>query len=170
MSERPAAEEARRTRRRWIGFGEVIGVFAVAISALGLWKSWDSGDRPTTVVEARQPIPLTLRAKAQDDGRTLEISPVEDSHALQSLTVTIAGAKPIEIGSDGALDARAVEAALKAKDDDSKGRKSISARIQTRYVEMGRDKSVGGTYRISYRWEGGGLFGGRSLRLISLSR
>jgi hypothetical protein len=35
---------------------------------------------------------------------------------------------------------------------------------------MGKDKTAAGTYRISYRWEGGGLFGGRSLHLVSLSR
>jgi hypothetical protein len=118
----------------------------------------------------RQPIPLTLRGKAEDDGRTLEISPVESTHALQSLTVTIAGGKPIEIGSDGQLDARALQAALPEGKADSKGRQAVSARIDARYVEMGKDKRASGTYRISYRWEGGGLFGGRSLHLISLSR
>jgi hypothetical protein len=35
---------------------------------------------------------------------------------------------------------------------------------------MGKDKRSSGTYRIAYRWEGGGLFGGHSIRLISLSR
>ena len=104
------------------------------------------------------------------DGRTLEISPVENSHALQSLTVTIAGGKPIEIGSDGQLDASALESALAKTDKEAKGRQSVSARIDARYVEMGKDKRAAGTYRIAYRWEGGGLFGGRSIRLISLSR
>jgi hypothetical protein len=43
-------------------------------------------------------------------------------------------------------------------------------RIETRYVEMGKDKTSVGNYRLTYRWEGGGLFGGHSLRLVSLSR
>jgi hypothetical protein len=163
--------ESERTRRRWITVGELIALAALVVSALGVWISWKSrGEGPTEVVEQRQPIPLTLRGKAEDDGRTLEISPVESSHALQSLSVTIAGGKPIEIGSDGQLDARALQAALPDGKEDSKGRQSISARIDARYVEMGKDKSASGTYRISYRWEGGGLFGGRSLHLISLSR
>ena len=42
--------------------------------------------------------------------------------------------------------------------------------IAARYVEAGADKSATGSYVISYRWEGGGLFGGRSLRLVGLSR
>jgi hypothetical protein len=163
--------ESERTRRRWITIGELIALAALIVSALGVWISWKSRDEgPTRVVEQRQPIPLTLRGKADSDGRTLEISPVEDSHALQSLTVTVAGGKPIEIGSDGQLDAQALQAALPEGKEDSKGRQSISARIDARYVEMGKDKRASGTYRISYRWESGGLFGGRSLHLISLSR
>jgi hypothetical protein len=163
--------ESERTRRRWITIGELIALAALIVSALGVWISWKSRDEgPTRVVEQRQPIPLTLRGKADSGGRTLEISPVEDSHALQSLTVTVAGGKPIEIGSDGQLDAQALQAALPEGKEDSKGRQSISARIDARYVEMGKDKRASGTYRISYRWESGGLFGGRSLHLISLSR
>jgi hypothetical protein len=164
--------ESERTRRRWITVGELIALAALIVSAFGVWISWKSSDEkgPTEVVEQRQPIALTLRGKAEDDGRALEISPVENSHALQSLKVTIAGAKPIEIGSDGQLDARSVEAALPDGGEDAKGRQSVTARIDARYVEMGKDKGASGTYRITYRWEGGGLFGGRSLRLISLSR
>lgn len=163
--------ETERTRRRLISVGELIALLALIVSAIGVWISWKSSDEgPTEVVEQRQPIPLTLRGKAEDDGRTLEISPVENSHALQSLIVTIAGGSPIEIGSDGQLDANALESALGKADREAKGRQSVSARIDARYVEMGKDKRTAGTYRITYRWEGGGLFGGRSLRLISLGR
>lgn len=171
MSDKPTAEEARRTRRRWIGFGEVIGVIAVAISALGLWKNWDSGDKPTTVVEQRQSIPLTLRGHAQDDGRTLQINPVEDSHALQSMTITVAGGRsPIEVGSDGVLSASDIESALPDASDRGKGTHRLRVRIVTDYVEAGADKHSSGNYVLGYRWEGGGLFGGRSLRLTSFSR
>ena len=45
------SEDAKRTRRRWIGFGETIAVIGVAISAVALWKTWDSGDKPAVVVE-----------------------------------------------------------------------------------------------------------------------
>ena len=82
--------ESERTRRRWITVGELIALAALIVSALGVWISWKSRDEgPTRVVEQHQPIPLTLRATRGDDGRRLEISPVEDSHALQSLTVTV---------------------------------------------------------------------------------
>ena len=164
--------EAERTRRRWITVGELIALAALIVSAIGVWISWKSSDNgPTRVVEQRQPIPLTLRATRGDNGRRLEIGPVEDSHALQSLTVTIPGASPIEVGSDGELDADDVEAALKGHDKEPRERTlSVRARIDARYVEMGRDKKSTATYTLRYQWKGGGLFGGRSLHLVSLSR
>jgi hypothetical protein len=167
-------ESERRRRLRWITFGELIALAALAISAAGLWISWKhSGDddKPTRVVEQRQAIPLALRAKAADDGRQLEISPVESTHALESLTVTLPGASPIEVGSDGELDASAVESALPDRDKEPKDRTlRVPAHIAARYVEAGKDRRGGGNYVLRYRWEGGGLFGGRSLRLVSLSR
>jgi hypothetical protein len=121
------------------------------------------------VVEQKQAIPLTLRGKAENDGRQLTIEPVEQGHALESLTITIKGASPIEVGSDGQLDASDVEAALKDRDD-SKGAHSVPVRIAARYVEMGKDRTGGGSYVLRYRWEGGGLFGGRSLKLTGFGR
>ncbi len=159
-------------KRRLINLGELIALAALVVSAIGVWIAWKSSgnDQPTKVVEERQAIPLTLRAKADRDGRELEISPVEAGHALQSLTLRISGATPIEIGSDGGLSAGDLESALKDRDKDVKGNRSIPVRIDARYVEMGKDRRASGSYVLRYRWEGGGLLGGRSLRLSGLSR
>jgi hypothetical protein len=159
-------------KRRLINLGELIALAALVVSAIGVWIAWKSSgnDQPTKVVEQRQAIPLTLRAKADRDGRELEISPVEAGHALQSLTLRISGATPIEIGSDGGLSAGDLESALKDRDQDVKGNRSIPVRIDARYVEMGNDRRASGSYVLRYRWEGGGLLGGRSLRLTGLSR
>jgi len=166
--------ESQRTRRRLINLGELIALCALIVSAAGVWIAWktsDSSDQPTRVVEQRQAIPLTLRAKARDDGRTLEISPVESSHALESLSISIAGAAPIEVGSDGELAASDVEAALEDHAKESKDEThSVAVRIAARYVEAGTDKRSSASYRLRYRWQGGGLFGGRSLRLVGLMR
>ena len=161
-----------RQRRRWIALGEVIAILALMVSAAGLWLAWksSSNDQPTRVVEQRQPIALTLRGTVQRDGRELVIAPVEDGHALQSLTVTIAGAPAIEVGSDGTLAAGDVEDALKASGKESKDGGTLRAQIAARYVELGADRRGGGGYVLRYRWEGGGLLGGRSLRLVGLSR
>jgi hypothetical protein len=159
------------TRRRLINLGELIALAALAVSAFGAWIAWKSSgdDKPTRVVEQRQAIPLTLRGTVQDEGRALVIEPIEQSHALESLTLTIKGASPIELGSDGKLDASSVESAVSNKDD-AKGAHSVPVRIDARYVEMGKDRRGGGSYVLRYRWEGGGLFGGRSLRLTGFGR
>ena len=166
--------ESQRTRRRWITIGELIAIAALIVSALGVWISWkNSGhdDGPTRIVEQRQPIALTLRGRREDDGKRLEISPVEPSHALQSLTITIPGARPIQVGSDGELDSDDVESALGDRDKEPKNRTlSVRVRINVRYVEMGKDRSSSGTYALRYMWKGGGLFGGRSLHLVGISR
>ena len=88
---------------------------------------------------------------------------------MQSLTITAAGST-IELGSDGELSARAFEDALGKQAEDGKGTHRARVRIESRYVEAGADKTAAGNYLLSYRWEGGGLLGGRSLRLTGMSK
>jgi len=164
------SESEAQRRRRWINLGELIAIAALIVSALGVWIAWQSSqnDKPTRVVEQRQPIPLVLRGTVERDGRELTIRPVEDSHALESLTLTIKGSPPVDGSSSGTIDADDLEAALKG--DDKKGTHSVAVRLDARYVEMGKDNRGGGNYMLRYRWEGGGLLGGRSLRLVGLSK
>jgi hypothetical protein len=160
-------------RRRWITLGEIIALLALIVSAVGVWIAWKSSsdDKPTRIVEQRSSVPLALRGRADADGRTLTIMPADPSHALEGLTVTIKGASPIEVGSDGTLAASDMEAALKGRDKEPKDvTHSVPVRIDARYVEMGKDRRAGGNYVLRYKWEGGGLFGGRSLHLVGLSR
>lgn len=167
MSETP---EQRRRRLRWITLGEAIAIAALILSALGLWHQWNKRDEPPKVViEKPTAIPLTLRGRVTDDGRRLQIAPVEDGHALQSLTITAAASK-IELGSDGELSADAIEDALGKQAENGKGRQRLPVRIEASYVEAGADKTAAGSYMLSYKWESGGLLGGRSLRLTGLSR
>jgi hypothetical protein len=166
------SDSEQKSRRRWVSLGEIIALGALIVSALGLWITWKSGnqDKTTRVVEQRQAIPLTLRGKVEDDGSALDISPVEASHALESLTLTIAGTSPIEVGSDGRLSAGDLESALKKREAEPKGAHSVPVQISARYVEMGKDRTATDRYTLRYRWEGGGLFGGRSLKVTGLSR
>lgn len=167
------SESESERRRRLINLGELIALCALIVSAFGVWISWKNSDnnKPTRVVEQRTSVPLVLRGKREDDGSSLEISPVEASHALESLTVTLPGASPIEVGSDGELQASDVQSALKGHDNDPKDRTlAVRARIDARYVEAGKDRKASGSYTLRYMWKGGGLFGGRSLHLLGLSR
>lgn len=161
------------TRRRWITLGEIIGIAALIVSGIGVWIAWKSSneDRPTRVVEQRSAVPLALRGTADGDGSTLTIMPADPSHALEGLIVSIKGAAKIDVGSDGRLSASDVQAALKGREKEAKDvTHSVPVRIDARYVEMGKDRRGGGNYVLRYKWQGGGLFGGRSLRLVGLSR
>lgn len=162
-----------QNRRRLINLGELIALAALIVSAVGVWIAWKSSneDRTTRVVEQRSRIPLALRASADRDGGALTITPADSSHALQSLKLTIKGASPIQVGSDGTLSASDVEAALTGREKEAKGvTLSVPVHIDARYVEDGADRRGGGNYALRYKWEGGGIFGGRSLRLVGLSR
>lgn len=163
-----------RTRRRWINFGEFLAVLALLVSAAGVWVSWQGSgkkeDGPTRVLEQKQAVPLILRGKAKDGGRKIEISPLESSHALESIRMELPGGSIVDVGSDGVLDAGEVEATLKARDKDLKGSRSIPVRITAHYVELGAEKTATRSYQLRYRWEGGGLFEGHSVRLAGLSR
>ena len=165
--------DEKTRRRRWINLGELIALAALIVSAVGVWIAWKSSnqDKPTRIVEQRSSVPLALRGSADGDGGTLTIVPADPSHALESLKVTIKGSAPIEVGSDGRLSASDVEAALKGREKETKDvTHSVPVRIDARYVEAGTDRHGGGNYVLRYKWEGGGLFGGRSLKLLGLSR
>lgn len=162
-----------KSGRRGLGVGEGIGLAAVFISGLGLWNSWRGDDKqgPTEVVEKKTAVPLVLRGRVDDDGRALEIAPIEASHALQSLTLTVPNSgSVIESGSGGKISARAIESSLNRVDDRDGNTQRIVVRIAARYVEAGSDKSATGSYVISYKWEGGGLFEGKSLRIVDFRR
>ena len=170
MTETP---EQRRRRLRWLTLGELIAVIAVAISAIGLWKGWGDEREKPVLVEKRAAVPLTLRGVARKDGRSLLVEPVEASHSLDGATVSFGNTK-VELAGDAQLDAsdfeRAVEASDAAKDEKpGDGLHRLPLRIDARYVEAGQTLRSVANYALVYRWEEGGLFGGRSLRLAGLS-
>ena len=167
MADSPTPDS--KARRRWITLGETIAIAALAVSALGLWNSWRSEDtdRPSPQVETKTAIPIAFRGKVEADGKAMTITPVESGHSLESLTLTTAGKPPILIGSDGRLSASDVEGLVDNSAKDKVG--SLSVRVEAHYIEAGTLKRGGGRYRISYRWDDGGLFGGDKLRLTGLS-
>ena len=166
----PDPQSTDSNRRRWINLGEGVAVIGLIISGLALWNSWSNDDKPAVVIEKPTSIPLALRGRVADDGRKLDIAPIEDGHALQSMTLAMpTSGGVIEIGSDGELLARAIESALN-RVDEGKGIQRLRVRIAARYVEAGTDKRATGSYLLTLRWEGGGLFGGRSLRFVGMTK
>ena len=170
MTETP---EQRRRRLRWLTLGELIAVIAVAISALGLWKGWQEERVEPVLVEKQAAVPLTLRGVARKDGRSLLVEPVEGGHSLDGATVTFGGTK-LELAGNAQLNAGDFERAIE-KSDAAKGQKPgdglhrLPLQIAARYVEAGETRRSAANYALVYRWEAGGLFGGKSLRLVGLS-
>ncbi len=156
--------------KRGLGVGEGIGLAAVFISGLGLWNSWKGDDKqgPTEVVEKKAAVPLVLRGRVEDEGERLVIAPVEQTHALDSLKLAFASGKAVETGSNATLSAGEVQDAL--PDGTEKKDGQIVATVTARYVEAGEERESTRRYAIRYRWEGGGLFEGRSLRIVDFRR
>jgi hypothetical protein len=162
-----------KTRLRWINLGELIALAALIVSGLGVWIAWKNNneDKTARIVAQNSAVPLALRGTVDSEGRLITLVPADASHALESATVAIKGASPIEVGSDGRLAASDVEAALNGREKERKDvTHSVSVRIAARYVEAGADRHGGGSYVLRYKWEGGRLFGGRSLRLVGLTK
>jgi hypothetical protein len=169
MTDSPS-NEARARRRRWISLGETVAIAALAISALGLWNSWkpDKAEKQPPPIEAKTAIPIAFRGKIESEGKAMTIAPVEPGHSLESLTMSVAGKATVSLGSDGQLTAAEIEG-LVGVPGKAKGPGSLSVRFDASYIEAGTLKHGGGRYRISYRWEDGGLFGSDKLRLTGLS-
>ena len=167
------SEEKARRRRR-IALGEAIGIAALLISALGLWNSWRNGDddKPAVVIDrVPKPIPLVLRGAVSDDGKVIRLAPLESTHALDEVVIT---ARPpakgtATFGSDPMLSAAMIETWL-PDGGKREGSGTLAADTVARYVEAGETRTAKQRYRIGYTWKDGGLFGGKSLRLIAFSR
>ena len=167
MSEVSGTEAKKKSRLRWVTLGEAIAIAALILSGLGLWREWHKPEEKPVVAQGPRAIPLALRGRVTDEGREIEISPVEAGHALQSATVGLAG-KKVEVGSSGRLSAGDFESLVGRSD--AQGIQRTALKITVRYVEAGADRTATDAYRISYRWEGGGIFGGRRLRFEDFSR
>lgn len=172
MAEPNETEEKARRRRR-IALAEVIGLAALMISGLGLWNSWrNSEDKPAVVVDrANKPIPLVLRGTVDDDGKAIRLAPLEDSHALDTLTLTAAppGKGTATFGSEPMLSASMVETWLPATNK-REGTGGLTVNAVINYVEAGETRTATQRYRVAYQWKDGGLFAGKSVRLTGFSR
>ena len=162
-----------RTRRRWINLGEMIALAALVVSAAGVWIAWKSSnqDKPTRVVEQRSTVPLALRGTAEGDGRTLTIMPGRADRTRSNRLNRDDRSGPIRgLGSDGnapASDVAGAEELATRKPKDVTSRVPVRDRCALRRNGRRAQRRRQPTC-LRYKWEGGGLFGGRSLRLLGL--
>ena len=175
--ERVVGREGRMTER--VNLGNVRGDWATSVNSINALI----GDlvQPTTevarVLVAVAEGDLTQKMALEIDGQQVKgeflrigttVNAMVDQLSAFAAEVTRVAK---EVGSDGKLSAKDVEAALKNREKEAKDvTHGVAVRIDARYVEGGAERRGGKDYILRYKWEGGGLFGGRSLRLIGISR
>ena len=182
VSTTQAEAQAAATRRRWITFGEVLAVAAVAISALTLWNNW-SERRDTEAVKSAdaqrastKAATLVLMSTGAGD-RALELKPADAGQTVQSQKIvfpTALGAAPAETTGEPRIEARWFESALlKAREranlpDNSRGDERLPVAITTRFLVDGQPHEDVALYDIGYTVSGK-LLSGHDVKLRGLS-
>ncbi|MES2753881.1 MAG: hypothetical protein V4659_04375 [Pseudomonadota bacterium] len=178
MSENaPETPEQAATRRRWITLAELVGVAGVLIAGISLYLSWqdrreERAEREIAkTAETRTASVISFAAKRVDDGKRLELA--DPAHRVDAITVSF----PITLGvaTQEALVAPRIEArwfddallkATKAGGDKQTGR--LPVLIAASFWEGEAKRTDRAIYDLVWRSEGGGLFGGRSVKLDGL--
>lgn len=167
--------EAQAIRRRWITIGELVAVAGVLIAALSLWLGWsdkreDAAKAETEkAVAAKRASTVTMIGKSEDGGkRVVLVDP--NQPALASIDVSFPRA--LGIAAETAVVQPRVEAdwikrpVLKLTDggpDAVRGR--VPVLIAATIAEGDRPTVDRAIYDVVFATEGGGLLGGRSLKL-----
>ncbi len=177
-----ARAEAKATRRRWITFGEVLTVIAVAISGLTFWTNWNqhNADQAQKATEARKAAAHsgTLVLVATNSGkRLLVLKPASSEQSLQDQHIafpTSLGVAPVDTTGEPRIDAGWFEHALiKARvaahsTGNGHGDAHLPVAITTRYLVDGDERNDVALYDIGYNMADG-LFGSHSITLRGVS-
>ena len=154
-SETPAQGAARR--RRWLTFGEIIAVVAVAISAASLWDSHQGrtlGERPAPAAAAARVAPLVRAATADTDGRTLRFAPANRDQVIQTQTIMFPaalGAPRVDSVGNPHIEADWFADKLHAAARGSSNRR-LPIAIVTTYLDDGVPRTDSAIYDIGFRW------------------
>lgn len=177
-SEAVAKAEAAATRRRWINLGEFVAVAGLLIGAVGLWRNWSDRRADQTekqaerTAEVRQAARYEIAATVGPDDSIVFAR--DDRHALGD--VTLAFPSTLGIGTR-TTPAQTVprdwyeRALLKATDGGADVQTGTLPVLTTvAYWDGDTQRTARGIYDIVWRTKGGGLFGGRSLRILGFKR
>jgi len=150
------AVAAEKRRRRWITFGEIVAVLALAISAASFWDAHEQRveDRSAAAKAIARPVPLVLTAQTADDGRRLVIAATRD-RVIQTQTIvfpTALGLADVETVGNPRFEAAWFGEALKAAVPEPRARGRVPIGIVTRYLDDGRPASDVAIYDIGHGW------------------
>ena len=167
------AEPARkRLPLRWLTLGEIVGIMAVTIAALGYWDS--HRERAQTeqerAAEARQhraeaqaqaragalKLTFLMTASPQNGGEWLRLASVHPDQVIQTQAVTLPAAvrgDPVQTTGNPRVEAGWLEGglarALKARDDKRlQGR--VPMGVVTVFIEDGQPKTDRALYLVGY--------------------
>lgn len=180
-----AEVEAAAVRRRWITLAEILVVIGLLISGLTLLNGYqqrraDEEDKTLERQQAQEQAQnVVLRATPDDHGDRLSLASADSRQVIQSLRIHFPMAlavSPIEIFADPRIEAiwfrrEILSATERDGERAAGGEQRVPVAITTRfYVGGSMMPADTAAYYLVYRVEGGGLFQGRKVRLLGLSR
>lgn len=167
--------EAAATRRRWINLGEFVAVAGLIIAAAGLWMTWRDRKADEADRQAEKQAEATERSlfivKTSMRGNDVVIEP-DDRHALGDISVafpTALGVPTQTSPTQTIPESWFKSALLRATDggaDDQEGK--LPVLLTVNYMDGDQQRSTTGVYDIVWRTKGGGLIGGRSLKVVGM--
>ena len=182
----PGPDEAPPKRRRlplrWLTLAEIIGIAALGVSALTFWNAYQArtGAEAERIAAERAEAAaigqLLLRGHVDRDGRLLVLAPADSGQTVQEQRVAFPSALGIAEAttlSEPRIEADWIERALiRARGDGQAGPgdRRVPVLLATRFHAGGKLHRDLAIYDLGYRIEGGGLLGGRHVRLRGISR
>ncbi len=175
--------EKAAIRRRWLTLGELLGVAAVAISALTFWNSYrerTGAEAERQVAEQRAGVKaatLLLKGTAELDGTRMAVTPLDPGQNVQDMKILFpagVSVNPIETTGDARIEAAWFDTGLKrarkaaGRDDESKGDERLPVALVTRFLSEGAAYDDVAIYDIGYAIDGEFLKG-KVVRLRGLS-
>lgn len=153
-----ADETPAARRRRWLTIGEIVGVLALVISAASLWDSHQDRAETRAEAEARAQAPtkpLLLTARAEDDGRSLDIASPDSGRIIQTQTVmfpSVLAVDKAETVGNPHIEVGWFADALHRAAHVENGRGRLPVVIVTDYIDDGARRTDTALYDIGYRW------------------
>jgi hypothetical protein len=168
----------KRLPLRWLTLGEIVGVAAVVIAALGLWENHrehvEAVKEHAAEAAAGALKSTFLMTGAPDrDSNAIRLTPVHPDQVIQTQTVWFPSAirsGSVETTGNPRLEARWIEDGLRQIADKAKeGRVPVG--VQTVYIDDGVTKTDNAVYEIAYSVHPRFLLGDKvELEGLSLAR
>ena len=147
----------RRTPFRWLNLGEIVGVLAVIIAALGLWENHRehaeaAKEHAAELAAGALKSTFIMTGSLDRDGGSVRLTPVHPEQVIQTQTVWFPAAirsDSVETTGNPRLEAGWIEEGLrKVAGHVKEGRVPVG--VQTVYIDDGQTKTDTSVYELAY--------------------